>query len=214
MNRCLVIHLGGEDEDFTAVLGDRRATVLRRGCDRNMARVRALVREHDGEVDAIGFDGIPMDLELGDAHRRYRTGRDLAAVAKQTAVVDGGGVRAGLERWSVVLAHRAEPGIFSQKRVLMLPGVNHVGLANALGRFTPHVDYYDPEIFFGLPDVPGVGSRQTLGAADAPTLEALKDAPLDKISPPAQSLTRRATPHFRWADVIVGDAATIRHFAP
>jgi len=98
--------------------------------------------------------------------------------------------------------------------VLMLPGVNHVGLASALGRFTPHVDYYDPEIFFGLPDVPGVGSRQTLGTADAPTLEALKDAPLDKISPPAQSLTRRATPHFRWADVIVGDAATIRHFAP
>jgi predicted amino acid dehydrogenase len=96
----------------------------------------------------------------------------------------------------------------------MLPGVNHVGLANALGRFTPHVDYYDPEIFFGLPDVPGVGSRQTLGAADAPTLEALKDAPLDRISPPAQSLTRRATPHFQWADVLAGDAATIRHFAP
>ncbi|MGB5697629.1 MAG: hypothetical protein WBM46_18390, partial [Polyangiales bacterium] len=34
------------------------------------------------------------------------------------------------------------------------------------------------------------------------------------ISPPAQSLTRRATPHFQWADVLAGDAATIRHFAP
>ena len=214
MKRCLVIHLGGENENFTAVLGDRRVEVLRRGCDRDLDRARALVLEHDGKVDAIGFDGIPLDLELGGAHRRYRIGRELAASATETPVVDGGGVRAGLERWSVVLANRAEPGIFSQKRVLMVPGVNHVGLANALGRLTPRVHYYDPEIFFHLPDVRGVGSPQTLGTADAPTLEALKDAPLDKISPPSDARPRRATAHFRWVDVIAGDAAMIRQCAP
>jgi predicted amino acid dehydrogenase len=214
MKRCLVVHLGGEDQDFIAALGDRRAKVLWRGCQRDLERARALIRGHDGRVDAIGLDGIPLDLELGEAHRRYHTGRDLAATARQTPIVDGGGVRSGLERWSVVLAQRAEPGIFSQKRVLMVPGLNHAGLAHALGRLTPHVDYYDPEIFFGLPDVPGVGSLQTLGTADAPTLEALKDAPLDKISPAGPSHVHRATTHFRWADVIAGDAPAIRHFAP
>ena len=161
MRRCLVIHLGEQSENFTAELGDRRAEVLWRGCGRDLGRARALVRDHDGMVDAIGLDGIPMDLQLGDAHRRYRNGRELAAIATRTPVVDGGGVRPGLERWSVVLANRAEPGIFSQKRVLMVPGVNHVGLAHALGRLTPRVDYYDPEIFFGLPDVPGIGSPET-----------------------------------------------------
>jgi len=214
MKRCLVIHLGGENENFIAALGDRRAEVLWRGCDRDLERARALVRGHDGKVDAIGLDGIPTDLELGDAHRRYQPGCEVAAAAKRTPVVDGSGVCAGLERWSVVLADRAEPGIFSQKRVLMVPGINHVGLAQALGRLTPRVEYYDPEMFFGLPDVPGVGSKETLGTADAPTLEALKDAPLDKISPPAHADARRVTPHFRWADVIAGDAAAIRHFAP
>ncbi|HSN83728.1 MAG TPA: hypothetical protein VLS88_14185 [Polyangiales bacterium] len=214
MKRCLVIHLGDENENFVAVLGDRRAEVLWRGCGRDLERARALVRDHDGQVDAIGLDGIPMDLELGDAHRRYQPGREVAAAAQTTPVVDGGGVRAGLERWSVVLADRAEPGIFSQKRVLMVPGINHVGLAQALGRLSPRVEYYDPEMFFGLPDVPGVGSEETLGTADAPTLEALKDAPIDQISPPAQADGRRATPHFRWADVIAGDVAAIRHFAP
>ena len=214
MKRCLVIHLGDENENFTAALGDRRTEVLWRGCGYDLDRARALVLEHDGMVDAIGFDGIPMKLELGDAYRRYPAGRDLAARATRTPVVDGGGVRPGLERWSVVLANRAQPGIFSQKRVLMVPGLNHVGLANALGRLTPRVDYYDPEIFFGLPDVPGLGSPETLGAADAPTLEVLKDAPLDKISPPGSARTRQATTHFRWADVIAGDAGTIRHFAP
>ncbi len=214
MKRCLVIHLGDENENFIASLGDRRVEVLWRGCDRDLDRARSLIREHDGKVDAIGLDGIPLDLELGRAHRPYQIGRELAAAASQSKVVDGGGVRGGLERWSVVLANRAEPGIFSQKRVLMVPGVNHVGLANALGRLTPDVDYYDPEVFFGLPDVPGVGSPQTLGTADAPTLEALKDAPLGKVSPPALGRTRRATRRFKWADVIAGDPATIRHFAP
>ena len=118
-------------------------------------------------VDAIALDGIPKDLELGDAHRRYHMGQELAAIATRTPVVDGSGVRPGLERWSVVLANRAQPGIFSQKRVLMVPGLNHVGLAHALGRLTPRVDYFNPEIFFGLPDVPGLGSPETLGTADA-----------------------------------------------
>jgi len=214
MQRCLVIHLGDENEDLIATLGERRAKVLWRGCRRELDRARALVREHDGKVDAIGLDGIPINLELGDAHRRYQAGRELAASATRTLVVDGSGVRPGLERWSIVLANRAEPGIFSQKHVLMVPGVNHVGLARALGRLTPHVDYYDPEIFFGLPDMPGVGSPQTLGTADAPTLEALKEAPLDRLSPAPDGRTRRATTHFRWADVIAGDAGMIRHFAP
>lgn len=214
MKRCLVVHLGFKDDDFVAELGDRRAEVLWRACGRNLDRARALIREYDGRVDAIGLDGIPMDLELGDAHRRYHIGQELAAVATKTPVVDGSGVRPGLERWSVVLADRAEPGIFSQKRVLMVPGINHVGLANALGRLTPRIHYYDPEVFFGLPDIPPVGSPETLGTADAPTLEALKDAPLDRISPPAEAGAHRATPHFLWADVIAGDAATIRHFAP
>lgn len=214
MKRCLVIHLGHKNEDFIATLGDRRAKVLRRGCGRDLSRARALLREHDGRIDAIGLDGIPMNLELGNAHRVYQVGRELAASATETPVVDGGGVRPGLERWSVVLADRAEPGIFSQKRVLMVPGLNHVGLANAIGRLTPRISYYDPEIFFGVPDVPGVGSPQTLGTADAPTLETLKDAPLDKISPSSEPIAQHATQHFRWADVIAGDASTIRHFAP
>ncbi len=214
MKRCLVIHPGDQDEDFEATLGEHRAHVSWRGCKRNPSLVRELIREHDGHVDVIAFDRIPLDLELGDARRPYELGRELASTAEKTPVIDGSGVRPGLERWSVVLASRAQPGIFSQKHVLMVPGLNHVGLAHALGRLTPRVSYYDPEIFFGLPDVPGVGSPETLDTADAPTLEALKNAPLQRICPPVDGRTEKSTTHFRWADVIAGDACVIRHFAP
>jgi predicted amino acid dehydrogenase len=214
MKRILVIHLGKEAEDFTATLGARQVQVLWRGCTRNSELARRLVAEHDGQVDAIALDGIPIHLELGRAHRFYKPGRELSELAKETPVVDGSGVRAGLERWAVTLADRAEPGVLSQKRVLMCPGVNHVGLAQAIGRKSPQVHYYDPEIFFRLPDVFGVGRPETLETADAPTLDLLRDASLDRVSPPPIPRNRPATSHIRWADMLAGDVATIRNIAP
>jgi hypothetical protein len=67
------------------------------------------------------------------------------------------------------LADRAEPGIFAEKRVLFAPGLNHTGLAQALVRHTTQVRYADPIIFFGMPDLPLVGSKRTLEQAASRT---------------------------------------------
>ena len=75
---------------------------------------------------------MPAELQLGSVVRRTLVGAELRCVAKQTPVVDGSGIRAGLERWGVILADRGQPGIFAQKRVLMTPGLNHGGLVQAL----------------------------------------------------------------------------------
>jgi predicted amino acid dehydrogenase len=215
MKRILVIHLDRDDKDFVASLGTRQAQILWRGCQRDLDKALRLISEHDGHVDAIALDRIPTTLELGAAHRSYKLGKVLAGSAMVSPVVDGSGVRAGLERWAIVLANRFEPGIFSQKRVIMAPGLNHVGMAQAIGRLTPHVHYYDPQIFFGIPDgLPVIGTQQTLQTADAPTLDRLHDAPLDKVSPPETPADLPPTAHFKWADVIAGDVQTIRRFAP
>ena len=57
------------------------------------------------------------------------------------------------------------------------------GLAQALGRFTPNLRYADPLVYFGLPDVPGVGARQTLDQVATTTLEQLKDFPFRRLIP-------------------------------
>ena len=132
--------------------------IHRIGVDGDVKQIRALISKYDGQVDAIGLDGIPVALHLGDAHLPHRVGGPLPTLARRTPVVDGSGIRASLERWGVILADRSEPGIFSQKHVLMVPGLNHNGLAEALSRRTPHIRYADPMVFFALPDfVPGVG---------------------------------------------------------
>ena len=55
----------------------------------------------------------------------------------------------------------------------MFPGLNHAGLAQGLGRRTASLRYADPMLFFRLPRLPGVGSRQTVDQVAPSTLEAI-----------------------------------------
>lgn len=215
MKEILVLHLNNhETTEEVAFLGEAfRLHYIGTGGD--MARARALITEYDGRVDAIALDGMPALLELGTAKREHLDGRELPGLAKQTPVVDGSGIRAGLERWGVILADRAQPGIFGQKRILMVPGVNHTGLAQALGRRGSALRYADPFIYFSLPGVPGVGTQATLDQAAGPTLDQLRTAPFHRLQPQSDSAATSVTrDSFEWADVLAGDINTIRHYAP
>ncbi|MCZ7575182.1 MAG: hypothetical protein M5U01_42070 [Ardenticatenaceae bacterium] len=215
MKEILVIHVGEGDETATVSFLGQDVQIRRAGCGADVGRARALIEAADGQIDAIGLEGMPAQLNLGAAHRPHEVGATLPAAAHTTPVVDGSGVRDGLERWGVILADRAQPGIFSEKHILMVPGLNHNGLAQALGRHSPSIRYADPMVFFGLPDFPGVGSRQTLDQAAGPTLERLKDAPFQRINPrPSPPGPSRATDPFRRADVLAGDIGLIRRYAP
>jgi predicted amino acid dehydrogenase len=231
MKRVLVIDLSdGETTRPVSFLG--QSVELRViGCGGDPDRARRLIAEHDGRVDAICLDGLPARLRLGAHSVPHVAGAGLPAVAGQTPVVDGGGVRSGLERWGVTLADRAQPGLFAEKRILMVPGLNHGGLAQALARHSPDLRYADPVIYFALPDFPGVGSRMTLDQAAPPTLERLREYPFRRLAPqPVNGATQRgvidihsanghspwprARTPFEWADVLAGDIGAIRRYAP
>jgi predicted amino acid dehydrogenase len=215
MKRVLVIHLNQEEETTVVHFLGQAVELIRRGSGGDPARIEALITEYDGSVDAIALEGIPAVLQLGPAQVEHAIGARLRRVARVTPVVDGSGIRAGLERWGVILADRAQPGIFAQKRVLMTPGLNHPGLAQALQRRGSAIRYADPVIYFALPDFPGVGTRVTLEQAAAPTLEQLKDAPFRRIYPqPGKPGQPRTADPFRWADLIAGDIGAIRRYAP
>lgn len=215
MKNILVIHLGQGETGLSLHFLEQAIQVRRIGCGGDVALARAQIEQADGQVDAIGLEGMPAYLQLGQARRPHALGADLRAAARQTPLVDGGGVRAGLERWGISLADRMQPGIFSQKRILLTPGLNHEGLAQALGRHSAQIRYADPVIYFGLPTFPGVGSRQTLDQVAGPTLEQLKDAPYRRITPqPGAPGSPRSPRPFQWADVLAGDIGAIRRYAP
>ncbi|MCP5101029.1 MAG: serine carboxypeptidase [Chloroflexi bacterium] len=215
MKKVLIIHLNDDKKTETVTFLNQDVQIEYIGCGGDSEKAAAIIREYDGQVDAIGLDGYPEKLELGRAKRNHERGAKLKGVAGETAVVDGHGIRAGLERWGVILADRAEPGIFSQKHILMTPGVNHKGLAHALGRHSTSIRYADPVIYFALPNFPGVGARMTLDQAAPPTLEQLKIAPFRRITPQSgEPNIERSDAPFKWADVIAGDIGAIRRYAP
>jgi predicted amino acid dehydrogenase len=215
VKKILVIHTGDEEELATVPFYGQQVQIRRLGCGGDAERARRLIADYDGQVDAIGLEGMPIHLQLGPAHQQHVIGATLAAASRQTPVVDGAGVRSMLERWGVTLADRAQPGVFSQKRVLMVPGLNHDGLAQALRRRAGALRYADPLLYFGLPDLPGVGSQQTLAQAAGPTLEQLKQVLFPSIMPrPAARGTPPALGAFAWADILAGDIGAIRRYAP
>lgn len=211
----VVIHLNDDTTIETLDFMGEEFRVRRVGCQGDPEAARNIIQSYDGRVAAIGLEGLPARLELGPVTRAHEAGAGLPPVASQIPVVDGSGIRAGLERWGVILADREEPGIFSQKKVLMVPGLNHTGLATALGRRSADLRYADPIIYFGLPAVPLVGSRTTLDQAAPRTLDQLRDAPFRRLLPQVgEPGMPRAAEAFKWADILAGDISAIRRYAP
>jgi predicted amino acid dehydrogenase len=215
MKNVLVIHLGRGDEIVDTSFLGQTIRVERVGCAGDVEQATLLISAYDGRVDAIGLEGMPASIQLGGALRSHPVGATLGSSSRISPVVDGSGVRTGLERWGVTLADRAQPGIFSQKHILLVPGLNHDSLAQALKRHSEHIRYADPVVYFALPDFPGIGSRRMLKQVAGPTLEQLKDAPFRRITPqPGRVGTPRATRPFVWADILAGDIGAIRRYAP
>ena len=184
-------------------------------CDNDLDRARELIRCHQGAVQAVALNRMPVTLRLLGAQASHRLTESLRSASKRTPVVDGLGIRDALERWGVTLADRAQPGIFADKRVLMVPGLNHSGLAAAFVSHGCEVRYADPLVFFGLTRFPGMASRTTLEQAATSILETLRCDPLARLYPaPEPRETHGQARLFRWADVLAGDIATIRRFAP
>lgn len=215
MKQILAIHLGhGEERCVCPVMGTS-VELIRMGCGGNVHQAMTLIDRYDGQVDAIAAEGMPAVLQLGDVRRQHELGTALKNRAVRTPVMDGSVIRAGLERWGIMQADRLLPGVFSQKRVLMLPGLNHEGMAQALQRCGAQIRFADPWIYFSFPDFPAIGSSFTLERIAGLTLERLVHAPFEHlVSGDGDHRLIRAEKPFAWADILAGDIHAIRRCAP
>lgn len=201
-------------EEQVELLGQTIA-IQHLGCDGDVDTMATQIAALDGQVDAIALQGVTRELELNHESVVHREGERLFSVAHETPVVDGRGVRGALERWAIRLADETEKGIWSRKHVLMVPGLNHTGLAEALGHYTGTVRYADPAIYFALPGASTIASAEALNRVAAVTLAQLRHVSLRRIFPqPGTPARPRSDRPFRWADVLAGDIGAIRRYAP
>jgi len=215
VSKVLIVHAGDAAFVTRVEVAGRAVEVRFAGCSGEVARASALVAEHDGAVDAIGIEDFPVRLRLGSEHMLHPAGARLLGAARRTPVLDGCGVRSALEPWAVMLAERVHPRIFAGRKTLLVPGLNHDGLARALAQRTSKLRYADPALYFGLPLLPGVGSPASVPRVARATLRRLtRLAPELLVRGPSAAAIQAAARAFRWAEVLAGDARTIRQAAP
>ncbi len=216
MKRIVSVRLGSSERDYqfvTTVLG-QPIEVRRIGTNGDVARATALIRQYDGQVDAIGLGGLTPVFRVGAARYPHH---EAIAGARRTPVVDGGMLKASLERWAVQKAAEMVRGIFNYRRILITSGVERYQLAQALAQFEGQLRFADPIVHLGPPFLPPPRSLRQLEIYAATVLPFLSLLPYKYLHPVAlgrEGHSDRAAALFRWADVVAGDFAYIRRFAP
>ncbi len=107
--------------------------VERRGTDGNLERAVDLLRQLDGQVDAIGLGGIDRWLIVDGERYAIRDAERLVAAVTQTPVLDGKGLK---EVWEprVIDALIARQIINPEDAVLMVSALDRFGMADTFYR--------------------------------------------------------------------------------
>jgi predicted amino acid dehydrogenase len=203
------------DFEFTTRMFDEAVHVRRFGADGDVRRARDLVAQFDGQADAIGLGGMNVYFKVG--HRTYihQQIQQIAITAQTTPVVDGVHLKNTLERWAIGQIAQEQSGVFSHKRVFVVSGIDRYAMAQVLSSHTHQILFGDPIFHLNLPFALR-SFKQLEWYADL-VLPALCRVPYGRLCPVGleqDARTPRGAKYFDQADIIVGDFACIRRFAP
>ncbi len=218
MKRVVSVSLGSSTRDHqveTEILG-QRIRIERIGTDGDLERARALMRELDGKVDALGVGGTDLYLRAGKRKYLIRDAARMVQGVRQTPIVDGGGLKASWERWLITDYLPSARGIsFRGKKVLLVSSVDRYGMAEAFVEAGADVLFGDLIFALGLP-IP-LRSLTSVNILAAILLPILTKVPFKYLYPTGKKQDEIIPKHqkyFAWADVIAGDFHLIRRFLP
>ncbi len=153
MKNVIGVSLGSSRLDFefrSSFLGED-LHVRRLGANGDLAAARRLLRQWDGQCDAIGL-GLVKDSE------QLATGsRDLAAAARLTHSLRHSPASNGARladiflEWAVRHAQSELGHYFDNARVLFFSGLSHQKLAMSMAEYTPNLRFADPLLQLGVP---------------------------------------------------------------
>lgn len=214
--RVVSVSLGSSRRDSVAeveLLGEK-VVLERRGTDGDLERAVALIRELDGQVDAIGLGGIDLYLVAGGRRYVIKDAKRLKEAARKTPVVDGSGLKHTLERRAV--GELAPLIDWKNTKVLLPSAVDRFGLAEALWEAGAKVLYGDFIFALGLP-IPlyRLSLLQKLAYLLLPVLTQL---PFRLLYPTGEAQEKQVldwrTRYYVWADLVAGDWHYIRRYMP
>ncbi len=218
MNKIVSISLGSPDYDYEFVeeLLGKRYHIRRIGTGGDVRLARKLVREHDGQVDAIGLAGMSVMFHVADKVYRHKQTLKVAHAARYTPVVGGRGLKRILDRWAVRDLAAREPGVFRRKNVFFLSGVANWDVYSVVREFTENVSFGDAILHFGVPKV--IHSERSFRRYVRGAMPMLTRRPYVTFFPRGKTGEELQnvllSKPFQKADVIVGDLSLVLHYGP
>ncbi|HDS31152.1 MAG TPA: serine carboxypeptidase, partial [Firmicutes bacterium] len=134
---------------------------------------------------------------------------------RNTPVVDGVGLKHTLERWAIKWVLGKRPGLFDNKKTLVMSGLDRWGIAEVLGEYTNNFIFGDMMYAMKLPFQ--IRSLKVLENTARWLMPIICHIPFEVIYPTGK---RQETVRpifqgpFEWSEVIVGDYHYIRRYAP
>jgi len=189
--------------------------VDRLGTDGDVGKAEELIADRDGKVDAIGLGGLDRYLFAGKRRYELRDAARMARNAKQTPVVDGGGIKRVLE--PLLLRRLVDEGVLEVegKRVLLVSAVDRPGMAETFPALGAKVVYGDLVYAVGVPI--GLTSLRQIAIVGAMFLPLLRRLPMSMLYPTGKQQESSKPKHSRYfedADIIAGDFQFIRRYMP
>ncbi|MEQ8171351.1 MAG: quinate 5-dehydrogenase, partial [Candidatus Eremiobacterota bacterium] len=145
MKKIVSVSLGSSRRDHyvKSRFLDTDFEIHRTGTDGDFKKAVTLLKDLDGQVDAIGLGGI--DIYLYSKAKRYalRDGLRLKEAVKITPVVDGSSLKNTLERETVEYLVRENIINIKNKKILMVCAMDRFGMASSLVEFGATVTFGD-----------------------------------------------------------------------
>ena len=206
-NLIVNISLAAADRDFdteVSFLGhDFR--LVRIGTDGDVEAAEHLVQVWSKRAAALAITGIREARAAGLYDGDLQAIERVKAAAVGVPVSDGHHLRDVLQEWSIRHVQEEMPGFFANARTVVLGGRNHQRTLRVLRESTENIEYADPLMQLGIPDI--LDQRPVLGlAADVGMwpLHKLPGPVRAQINAPGQSVSRAlARKAARDADVVV-----------
>jgi len=221
LKKVVSISLGSSKRDHrvnTVLLGTG-FEISRRGTDGDFEKALSVLRELDGQVDAIGLGGIDVYLYAGKTRYAVNDGLKLMAAVKNTPVVDGSGLKNTLERETVYYLRNNTDLLPAGCKVLMVSAVDRFGMAEAMSDLDCEVTFGDLIFAAGIPYP--IKSVQELEEIANKTLPEMVKLPFNMLYPTGkkqdtqdEKKVEKYGHYYHEAQVIAGDYHLVRRYMP
>lgn len=217
MKHVLSVSIGSSKRNHKIeleILGEK-FIIERVGTDGNTKKAIEIIKEMDGKVSAFGMGGIDLYVCIGNKRYTIKDALPMARAARTSPIVDGSGLKNTLERKVIHYLIKQKIIEFTNKKVLLVCGMDRFGMAESLE--TAGCDLVLGDLIFalGLPiPLKSLKSLDIIASIIAPVVCKLPFSLLYPTGEKQEKADLRFRKYYDEADVIAGDFHFIKRHMP